>query len=84
LKIQGIESVENEPDKKSLFDSFMDIEIAKNGNVTVTIINPFDKEEIKARQLSFLFKTAENGGRFPLVATAFTRATERAAAAKRF
>ena len=47
---------------------FMDILVGKEGNVEVTMRNT-DYEIAK----TILFKTAENGGKFPIMANVFTR-----------
>lgn len=53
--------------------SAMDIEVAGDGDVTLTVRSNGEPEE---RKLLFLSKTAENGGRFPQLATVFTRIAE--------
>jgi hypothetical protein len=58
--------------------STMDIGVAKNGDVTLILRSNGRSEEQK---LSYLFKTAENGGRLPRLATVFTRIAQKTAAA---
>jgi hypothetical protein len=55
----------------------IDIEIAKNGNAIVTI-----RHTRRNNQASMEFKTAENGGKYPIMAEVFTRIAERIAKAK--
>jgi len=81
LRVINIESLDNDPEpEESLASlSFMDIEIAKDGNVTVAIRNVDYKKQTKTA--SVVFKTGENGGKFPLVAEVFTRVAKKIEAA---
>jgi hypothetical protein len=76
LKVANIESMDNVPEDEDGLSSqnFLDIEVAKDGNITVTIRNVRYGE--KDRPARLVFKTAENGGKFPLVAEVFTRVAE--------
>ncbi len=77
IKVSGIESMDNpvEEEDLDLFGgSFLDIIVGKNGNVTTAIRNTGWQSP---KQLILEFKTAENGGKFPLVAQTFTRICER-------
>jgi hypothetical protein len=76
LKVTNIESMNNDDHFQG--PCFMDIEVGKDGNVTFALRNIQEKGEAK---LSLLFKTAENGGKFPLVAEVFTRVAKRIEAA---
>jgi hypothetical protein len=56
----------------------IDIEIARNGNAVVTM-----RDTRRNNQASMEFKTAENGGKYPIMAEVFTRIAKRIANAKR-
>lgn len=58
--------------------SQMDLELARSGDVTVRVRGSDEQPP-----LSIVFKTAENGGRFPVMAQAFGRITQRLARARR-
>lgn len=55
------------------FTRFMDIVVLKSGNVIVAIK---DADNCPPG-LAVIFKTAQNGGRFPIMAEVFTRITQR-------
>ena len=58
--------------------SQMNLELARSGDVIVSV-----KGRDEQLPLSMVFKTAENGGRFPVMAQAFGRITQRLARARR-
>lgn len=81
IRAQGIESMDDFPDEDSVRKKFMDIEVLKDGDVKVN----FTKISPTAGQLQvpILFKSAQNGGKFPLIAETFTRAAVRLEAASK-
>ena len=58
--------------------SQMDLELARAGDVTLAV-----RGDDEQPPLSIVFKTAENGGRFPVMAQAFGRIATRLAGARR-
>ncbi len=62
--------------------SQMDLELARAGDVTLTVTGD-DEQLFLKPPLSIVFKTAENGGRFPVMAQAFGRIATRLARARR-
>jgi hypothetical protein len=57
---------------------FIDIEVAQNGNVTLTQREEPDGDvREEAQQLQMTFYTQENGGQFPVMAAVFTNLAER-------
>ena len=75
--IKGIPDDNAGPEDDTRFKS-MDIEITKEGNAIVTV-----HDNRRNNQASMEFKTAENGGKFPIMAEVFTRIAERIAKAKK-
>lgn len=67
LRVTDITEDEEYPGK---FSKFMDITVSKNGNVTVTMRAV---RRVQPTVKSILFKSGENGGRFPVMAEVFTR-----------
>jgi hypothetical protein len=59
-------------------NKLMDIEITKGGNAVITM-----RDIRHNNQASIEFKTAENGGRYPIMAAVFTRIAERITKAKK-
>ncbi len=55
------------------FTKFMDIVVGKDGNIVVTMRAV---RKVKPTVKSILFKTAENGGKFPVMAQVFKRIAE--------
>lgn len=52
-------------------DRFLDIEIAQNGDVAVTM-----RDEQFNTEGTMVFRTEENGGKYPILAAAFTKIAE--------
>lgn len=72
--IKGIPDGNANPDDNN---KFIDIEIAWNGNATVTM-----RDICHEDSASVEFRTAENGGKYPVLAAVFTHIAERIAKAK--
>lgn len=73
--IKGIPDGNANPEDNN---KFLDIEITNEGNAILTM-----RDTRRNNQASMKFKTAENGGRYPIMAAVFTRIAERIANAKR-
>jgi hypothetical protein len=83
LKIVDIESTENVDSGGLHGESYLDIEVNKNGDVTLRIKTIHKGED--AIEMDTTFKSAENGGKFPLVNETLKRvALKIQAAQKRF
>ena len=73
--IKGIPDGDANPNDNN---KFLDIEITKDGNAIVAM-----RDTRRNNQASVEFKTAENGGKYPIMAEVFTRISERIAKAKK-
>lgn len=71
--IKGIPDGDANPDDSS---KFMDIEITETGNAILVM-----RDTRRNNQASIEFKTAQNGGKYPIMAEVFTRIAERIARA---
>lgn len=83
VKVIGIENMDNDIPGKGF--TVMDLELSKPGDVTLSFrnMNKDDMDEGEHR-LSLTFKTAANGGQFPLVAESFARVARRFAKASMY
>lgn len=75
--IKGIPHADGGPDDNLRFIS-LDIEITRNGDSILTM-----HDNRRNNHASMEFRTAENGGKYPIMAAVFTRIAERIAKAKR-
>ncbi len=59
------------PDEEEGKEQFLDIEVAQDGDVAITMRN-----ELFNKEGTMVFRTAENGGKYPILAAAFTKIAE--------
>lgn len=80
-----IRDLQDDDEEDGKLSKFLDIEITKDGNAIVTqkfFLHGRKPDEKPTSQRQMIFKTAKNGGKFPIMAEVFTRIAERIAKAK--